>query len=166
MQRMTGRSPALYLLVISFILALAAPAAAKQSHLSGVGVFGGGCPDPVAPFDDYPAIVMSGSLVGCWYTDVQYTKDNGTPSGVYLERGEELFVGTLDGQAGTFRTTYFFSSKWDPDVTTGAEVHGRCQHPIVAGSGTGAFAGATGRVDFKDDVTTGEYLYRGHIAIR
>jgi hypothetical protein len=66
---------------------------------------------------------------------------------------------------GTFATTYKFTSKWDPDASTGSEVHGRCEHPIVADSGTGGFAGATGRVDFKDDVTTGEFLYRGHISL-
>ncbi len=80
---------------------------------------------------------------------------------MYQERGEEIFVGTLDGgPLGTFATTYKFSSKWSPDVCTRTEVHGRCQHPIVAGSGTGSFTGVTGRVDFKDDVATGCFLYR------
>ena len=27
-------------------------------------------------------------------------------------------------------------------------------------------AGATGRVDFKDEVVTGEYIYRGHVSLR
>jgi hypothetical protein len=48
---------------------------------------------------------------------------------------------------------------------TGAELKGRCQHPIATGSGAGGFAGATGRVDFKDEVSTGRYLYRGHIKL-
>jgi hypothetical protein len=56
-----------------------------------------------------------------------------------------------------------FESQWTPDF--GSELHGRCQHPIVAGSGAGGFEGATGRVDFKDEVTTGRYLYRGHITL-
>jgi len=103
---------------------------------------------------------------GCWYTKVVTATDNGAPSGVYQERGAEIFVGTLDGGAvGTFTTTYKFTSKWDPDISTGAEVRGRCQHPIVAASGTGGFAGASGRVDFKDEVTTGEFLFRGHISL-
>jgi hypothetical protein len=109
---------------------------------------------------------MTGSLEGCWYTKVVTARDNGSPSGVYQERGEEVFVGSLDGgPEGTFATTYTFTSKWDPDVSTGSEIHGRCQHPIVAGSGTGGFEAATGRVDFKDDVVTGEFLYRGHITL-
>jgi hypothetical protein len=109
---------------------------------------------------------MTGSLVGCWYTNIEATKDNGATSGVYIESGEEIFVGSLnDGPKGTFGTTHQFESKWDPDVSTGSEVHGRCQHPIVAGSGTGGFEGATGRVDFKDQVTTGQFFYRGHIKV-
>ena len=75
------------------------------------------------------------------------------------------FVGRLDGgPAGTFTTTYKFEAKLNAD---GAEVRDRCQHSIVSGSGTGGFAGATGRVDFKDiigDPIT--YVYRGHISPR
>ena len=107
--------------------------------------------------------MLRGSLTGCWYTDVQQVKT--TPSGVYRERGRELFIGRLDGRRpGRFTTTYQFEAKFAPD---GSEVHGRCQHPLVPGSGTGGFAGATGRVDFKDII--GEpvtYVYRGHIAFR
>jgi hypothetical protein len=109
---------------------------------------------------------MTGSLEGCWYTKVTTSKE--TPGGVYLESGEEVFVGSLDGgPGGTFATTYAFESKWDPDVSSGVELHGRCQHPLVKGSGTGAFEGATGRLDFKDiigDPVT--YVYRGHISLR
>ena len=47
----------------------------------------------------------------------------------------------------------------------GPEVKGRCQHPIVAGSGTGGFAGATGRFDFKDVISDGSIVYRGHITL-
>ena len=108
---------------------------------------------------------MTGSLQGCLYAKVETQKD--TPGGVYLEGGEEVFVGSLNGgPLGTFATTYRFESKWDPDVLTGVEVRGRCQHPIVEGSGTGGFEGAKGRVDFKDiigDPVT--FDYRGHISL-
>ena len=33
----------------------------------------------------------------------------------------------------------------------------------AAGSGEGAFAGVTGRLDFKDDVENGCFPYRGHL---
>ena len=130
----------------------------------------GACPAPPTGYEDfiaYPGIAMQGSLEGCWYTKVVTSRDNGTPSGVYLESGEEVFVGSFDGgPEGTFTTTYKFSSKWEPDVTNGSEVRGRCEHPIIAGSGTGGFEGATGRLDFKDDVVTGDYFWRGHISLR
>ena len=170
-QRRRGRSATLFVLVIGLMVALIAPAAAATNRIAGVGVFDVGCPaDPPAgyeEFDDYPPIVMTGSLEGCWYTKIVTSKDNGGPSGVYKETGEEVFIGSLDGgPVGTFETTYHFNSKWDPDVAGGSEVHGRCEHPIVAGSGTGGFEGATGRLDFKDDVVNAKYIYRGHITLR
>jgi hypothetical protein len=50
-------------------------------------------------------------------------------------------------------------------VTSGVELHGRCQHPIAKGSGTGGFEGASGRLDFKDIVDAGTFVYRGHISL-
>ena len=171
-RRRTSRTIALGAgLVIGLSVALAAPAAAGTAQIAGVGVLDttGVCGSPpagYAAFTDF-TIVMSGSLDGCWYTDIQTTKDHGSPSGIYQERGEEVFVGTVDGRpAGTFATTYVFSSKWDPDVSTGAELHGSCHHPIAAGTGNGGFEGVTGRLDFKDEVATGRYLYRGHLSFR
>jgi hypothetical protein len=140
-------------------------AAAGTERISGVGTFdsAGACPAPPPGYGDFTdfTIVMTGSLEGCWYTKVITSKE--TPSGVYLETGEEVFVGSLGGgDEGTFTTTYRFESKFAPD---GAEIHGRCQHPITAGSGTGGLAGAIGRVNFKDDVVTGELFYKGHIKL-
>ncbi len=152
-------------LVGGFLVGLSAPASAATDQISGVAFYDttGECPPPPPEFASYPPLVMTGDLEGCWYTNVETSKDNGAPSGVYMESGQELFIGSLNGEAeGTFVTSYRFESKWDPDVT-GSEVHGRCQHPLVAG--TDDFAGATGRVDFKDDVTTGLYYYRGHITL-
>ncbi len=148
--------------------ALSAPASAATDQISGGAFFGttecGPPPAGYEDFNDYPPLVMTGDLDGCWYTNIETTKVGGGPSGVYLESGEEVFVGTLNGgPEGTFATTYKFESQWTPYF--GSELHGRCQHPIVAGSGTGGFEGATGRVDFKDEVTTGRYFYRGHITL-
>lgn len=171
MQRKTVRAALSLLLVIGFTLAGARGADAAQIQIAGVAVYDttGACPDPPPGYEDYtsiPPLVMTGSLQGCWYTKVVTATDNGAPSGVYQERGQEIFVGSLDGRpAGSFTTTYKFTSKWDPDISSGSEVHGRCEHPIVAGSGRGGFAGATGRVDIKDDIATGEFLYRGHISL-
>ena len=157
----------LVMLVGGLLIALSAPANAATNQISGVAVFDttGECSPPPTGYEDFTQ-VMTGSLAGCWYTNIETQKDNGAPSGVYIESGKEIFVGSLNGgPEGTFATTYKFESKWDPDVKTGSEVHGRCQHPIVAGSGTGGFEGVTGRVDFKDEVTTGQFFYRGHITL-
>jgi hypothetical protein len=157
-------------LVGGLLVALSAPASAATNQISGIAFFDttGECGPPPSGYADFTdfTMVITGDLDGCWYTKVETSKDNGAPSGVYLETGEEVFVGSLNGgPVGTFATTYRFESKWDPDVSTGSEVHGRCQHPIVAGSGTGGFGGVTGRVDFKDEVTTGLYFYRGHLTL-
>ena len=153
-------------LLASLLLALPASAHAATNQLTGTAFFNpspGPCPEPPSAYDSYPPLVMRGSLDGCWYIHIETART--TPGGVYLETGEELFVGRLNGgPAGTFTTTYKFHAKLDAD---GAEVRGFCQHPIVSGSGTGGLANAKGRVYFKDiigDTTT--YVYRGHIKLR
>lgn len=157
---------------VSATMVASAPVSATANQIAGIGVFdtaGTTCPGPpdgYADFVSYPPIVLTGSLEGCWYTKVESAKDLGAPSGIYLESGREVFVGSLNGgPTGLFTTTYKFESKWDPDVSTGTEVNGRCQHPLVVGSGTGGFDGATGRVDFKDIVADGSYRYRGHLSL-
>ena len=130
-------------------MALSAPAsAAGTTQISGSGYY------------DFDGTVCDPA------PDVQGFKFHEAPSGIYQEVGAELIVASLDGgPVGTFTTTYRFESKWDPDAATGMEVKGRCQHPITEGSGTGGFAGATGRLDFKDEIGTGLFFYRGHITL-
>ena len=156
----------LMVLLAGSLLGVAAPAQAKSSQIDGTAFFdsapGGSCLPPPSEYDSYPALVMRGSLEGCWYTSVEQAKT--TNGDAYLEQGRELFVGSLNGLKGSFTTTYQFEAKLAAD---GSEVRGRCQHPLVRGSGTGGFTGATGRVDFKDII--GEeitYVYRGHISLR
>jgi hypothetical protein len=115
---------------------------------------------------------MTGGLVGCWYTDTFNLKNGGneSASGKYLliYSGTEHFTGCLDTDrdggcsgdpTGTFYTTFTFTTQ--VDALTLAEIRGRCHHPIV--SGTGDFAGATGVINFKDDVSNGTSPYMGHI---
>jgi hypothetical protein len=164
MKKLPMRCGMVLAILVGVMVAMAAPASASMVQISGVGVFDTGCPAAPVGYDSLAPIVMSGSLTGCWYTKIESSKDNGAPSGVYLETGREIFIGSLNGgPGGQFGTTYRFEAKYNPDVLTGAEVKGRCQHPIAAGSGTGGFASASGRVDFKDDVATGQLLYRGHV---
>jgi hypothetical protein len=148
--------------VLAGSLAAGSPANAAALQISGTAAFDstGQCPE-LAGFTDYPPIVMSGDLDGCWYTNIESAVTK--PSGVYLESGEETFVGSLGGGAtGTFTTTYKFEAKLAAD---GSEIWGRCQHPLVNGSGTGGFEGLGGRVNFKDIIGSEgvTYVYRGHI---
>ena len=102
--------------------------------------------------------MLTGSLEGCWYTNILTSKNNGSPSGVYQERGVEIFVGSLNGgDPGEVRDDLQVLVEVGSGCVHRAyvEVHGRCQHPLIAGSGTGGFAGVTGRLDIKDDVATG-----------
>lgn len=134
-------------------------------QISGVGFYpeAGEC-DP-ADLEATYAVKMTGDLEGCLFI---YVEDyNCSPSGTYRESGKEYFVGTLNGAAGTFWTKYRFESKFEacsPDGSAlGSEIFGRCQHPLVPGSGTGVFLNATGRLDMKDDIEAGNFLYRGHL---
>src|ERR687890_543619 len=107
---------------------------------------------------DY-ALLMTGDLDGCLYTFVQTAQSS--PSGTYRETGTELFVAS-DG-SGTFETTYRFEAKYEDVDALSGEIFGRCQHPIVEGSGTGIFDGVTGQLFFKDEVEAGTFPYRGHL---
>ncbi len=49
------------------------------------------------------------------------------------------------------------------DDTFAEEIHGRCEHRIVGG--TGDFAGKKGVILFKDDVVNLKFDYRGHISL-
>ena len=58
------------------------------------------------------------------------------------------------------------TSKWAGEPFVSDQYHGRCQHPIT--SGTGDFAGATGRIDFKDTIVDGvavEFPFFGHVRL-
>lgn len=120
---------------------------------------------------DYPgegadfALHLTGDLEGCLYVFVE--SYDCSPSGTYREEGREYFVGTYNGGTGSFWTTYQFRGKFEgcseDGFFLGAEIFGRCQHPIESGSGEGVFEGVSGRLDIKDDIETGTFPYRGHL---
>jgi hypothetical protein len=153
------------LAIVAFIsVASTAPSpalAGGATQISGVGFYDDdvtdvACDDSEGAGADY-ALVMTGDLEeGCLYTFVG--PHVSSPSGTYRETGTELFVAS-DG-SGTFETTYRFEAKYD---LAGGEIFGRCQHPIVEGSGTGIYEGVSGRIDMKDDIEAGNFPYRGHL---
>jgi hypothetical protein len=135
--------------------------AGGATQISGVGFFDDDdiC-DSGSMGADF-ALIMTGDLEGCLYTFVKTAESS--PSGTYRETGTELFVDS-EG-AGTFETTYRFEAKYEDVDNLSGEIFGRCQHPIVKGSGTGIFQGVTGRIDFKDDVQAGNFPHRGHLRV-
>ena len=136
------------------------------TQISGVGFYAatGECNSPLGQGATF-AIKMTGDLEGCLYSFVDDFECS--PSGTYREEGRELFIGTYNGETGTFWTGYKFEGKYEgcpkDGDPLGAEIFGRCQHPIVKGSGDGVFDGVTGRLDFKDDIEAGNFPYRGHL---
>lgn len=146
---------------------VAAASAGGATQISGVAFFAepGECEDAVTgPAGQAPdfALNMTGDLEGCHYVFVE-TFDC-SPSGTYVETGTEIYVGSgSEGDNGTFRTTYRFTAKYEDCANLIGELHGRCQHPIVAASGTEDYEGVTGRLDFKDDIASGNFPYRGHL---
>jgi hypothetical protein len=138
-------------------------AVAGNTQISGIGYFAvaGECTDPEGAGADY-ALIMTGAFTGCHYVFVESARC--TPGGAYKEEGTETFVGIYNGQAGTFRTNYLFTAVYRDCPNLLGEINGRCQHPIIEGSGTGIFEGVRGRFDMKDDVDAGNFPYRGHLS--
>lgn len=136
-------------------------AIAGATQFSGVGFFAepGECNDPEGAGSDY-ALLMTGDLDGCHYVFVETSQCSA--GGAYRETGTETFVGRYNGAPGTFRTTYLFTAKYRDCANLAGQIAGRCQHPLKAGSGEGAFEGVTGRFDMRDDVEAGNFSYRGH----
>lgn len=147
-------------LSIGMVAAAPSPAlAGGATQISGVGYLDTDDTCDSARVGADFAIIMTGDLDGCLYTFVEAAQSS--PSGTYRETGTELFVAS-EG-AGAFETTYRFEAKYEDVDTLAGEIFGRCQHPIVEGSGTGIYDGASGRLFFKDDVESGTFLYRGHL---
>ena len=131
------------------------------TQISGIGSYAepGECNDPEGQGSDY-VLIMTGDLEGCHYAFIETARCS--PGGAYSETGTETFVGLYNGAPGTFKTTYLFTAKYKDCANLVGEIAGRCQHPLIAGSGEGVFEGVTGRLDMKDDVETGNFPYRGH----
>lgn len=128
------------------------------------------CTTPPAGFEasqtpDGYSLHIVGDLEGCIYGVITGARCH--PSGMYQEVADEIFVSDANS-ADTFQMTEFFWAKFtfageacESDVT--GQLLGGCKHPIVDGSGTGAFEGVRGRLDFKDDVDIGVAFYKGHL---
>ena len=147
-------------MALTLLVASGVALAGGATQISGVASYAdpGECVDREGAGATYVPLDMTGDLDGCLYTFVDTTDTDSSPSGTYRETGTEIFVAS--NGAGTFETTYRFEGKYD---LAGVEIFGRCQHPIVEGSGTGIFQGVSGTLLFKDDIEAGNFPYRGHL---
>ena len=104
------------------------------TQISGIGAYDltGECDDPEGDGSSYN-LTMTGDLEGCHYVFIETASC--TAGGAYTERGTETFVGSYNGAAGTFRTTYLFTATYRDCANFVGEIAGRCQHPLIAGSG-------------------------------
>jgi hypothetical protein len=137
--------------------------AGGATQISGIGAYAGPgqCTDPEGEGADY-ALIMTGAFSGCHYAFIESSRCSA--GGAYFEAGTETFVGTYNGEFGTFRTNYVFTATYRDCPNFVGEIAGRCEHPIADGSGTGIFEGVTGRFDMKDDLEAGNFPYRGHLS--
>jgi hypothetical protein len=140
------------LVAVLAALVVAAPASAATVQVSG----------------DMIGTSVTGGLVGTWYTDsLDVHVVPGSIGIAWPVTGTEHFVGCIDtsgdgtcNQEGNDNEVHFTFT-----FTASASGNGRCQHPIVQGTGTGQFSGATGVITMKDRPTpTGLVTtYDGHI---
>jgi hypothetical protein len=131
------------------------------------------------------ALQMWGDLEGCLSVWVEGFKCDALGEyDLYRERGREVFVGSMRGEEGTFKTNYTFEAAYAKGYCEtfdfSLEVGGGCTH-VVRGK-SGVFDRAFGVIKFIDVITnvTGDYttgsfaagnginnlLYYGHIRVR
>ena len=101
---------------------------------------------------DY-AISLTGDLEGCLSTFVERFKCRELADyDLYLEKGREVFIGTLHGKQGRFTTDYTFDAAYAKgfcqSFDASLEVGGGCIHKIQRGRG--AFRNAEGVITFID----------------
>lgn len=158
---------ALVMGVVALVGVVASVNADGATQIAGIAYFAepGDCEDEVAgPNGQNPdySLDLTGDLEGCLYVFVETSTC--TPSGVYIQTGTEVYVGSGSaGDDGTFATTFRFTGLFEDCPNLTGQINGRCEHPIVAGSGTNDFEGVTGRIDFNDDVEAGNAPYKGHL---
>ncbi len=124
---------------LAFAILLAGGSAAlasedKSVFVSGNSTFSSDCG---VQGSDY-AILLTGDLEGSLSTFVQGFKCKELKDyDLYLEKGREVFIGTLHGKQGRFTTDYTFDAAYAKgfceSFDTSLEVGGGCIHKIQHG---------------------------------
>lgn len=99
------------------------------------------------------ALDLSGDLDGCWVIFPEsFTCEELNGFAWYEESGREEFEGTLNGEPGSFVTTYTFAGAYAPGFCSSfdfrTELAGGCDHHIKGKSGS--FIGIVGKINFLD----------------
>jgi hypothetical protein len=138
---------------LTFAILLAGGSAAlasgdKSDFVSGNSTFS----DCGVQKSDY-AILMTGDLEGCLSTFVESFKCKQLADyDLYLEKGREVFIGTLHGKQGSFTTDYTFDAAYAKgyckSFDSTQEVGGGCIHTIRRGRG--AFKNVEGVIKIID----------------
>jgi len=144
--------------LVAMLLAAGSTAIASASNGSGNGVYVSGN----STFSDCGlegsdlALTMTGDLEGCLsvFVDGFSCKELGDFD-LYSERGREVFVGTLHGKQGRFRTTYTaegaYAKGFCQSFDFSLQVSGGCSHRVHGRSGV--FREAEGLLTFLDVIT-------------
>jgi hypothetical protein len=90
------------------------------------------------------ALELSGDLEGCWAIFPEsFTCDELNEFAWYREAGREEFDGTLNGEPGSFVTTYTFEAAFAPGFCSTfdvrAELAGGCDHYVRGTNGLSTF---------------------------
>jgi len=172
--------------LIAMLLAAASPAMAGGTGGSGNGAYVSGnstYSDCGLEGSDL-ALNMTGDLEGCWSVFVEgFSCRELADFDLYSERGREVFVGTLHGRQGSFRTTYTlegaYAKGFCQSFDFSLQLAGGCSHKVRGRSGV--FKGAEGLLTFLDVVAgvtsdpltgafapgtgAGNFLYFGRIRL-
>ena len=113
-----------------------------------------------APAGVPPLFFFEGNLLGCYYVDEADTRVTAAGGGRFrlVEHGTETFIGTLDGEQVTFRTSYVFLAWFQGNPLedlNAQQLSGGCHHPLIEGG--------HGALHFMDDVENGLIHARGMI---
>jgi hypothetical protein len=101
------------------------------------------------------ALAMTGDLEGCWSVFVEgFTCKELADFDLYSERGREVFIGTMNGKQGKFRTTYTlegaYAKGFCQSFDFSQQLAGGCSHRVYGRSGV--FKEAEGLIEFLDVV--------------
>ena len=128
---------------------------------------------PPTGYEDYtntPPIVFTGSLEGCLYFKIDASTNNGAPSGVSLEQGREVFVGSLNAiDPGLFTTTYKFESSGTPTSPPARRSRAAASirsSPAAASAGSPAPLGASTSRTSSATATSSTQVSRHHVSHR